>query len=183
MTSLRLGLLASLVLPLSLATASFAQPASPPTPPAPADEMRHHHRDPAEMRAHMAEHLRTVLQLTPAQDPALDALLDSLRPPPGADMDRGHDHDRDQHLTTPQRLDEMLAHLDAKRTRMAAHIEAVKTFYAQLTPTQQAAFDDLAPMLMHHGEGDRHGPDGDHDGMRHHPDGDEPMGPGGPPRG
>jgi protein CpxP len=183
MTSFRLGLLASLVLPLGLATASFAQPAPPPAPSAPADEMRHHHHDPAQMRAHMADHLRTVLQLTSAQDPALNAFLDSMQPPAGAGMDRHHDHDQDQHLTTPQRLDKMLAHLDAQRTRMTAHVEAVKTFYAQLTPTQQAAFDDIAPMMMHHGDGDHQGQDGDHDGAHHHHDGDQPMGPGGPPQG
>ena len=81
MTTLRLGLLASLVLPLGLATASFAQPAPPPAPPAPAADMhQHHHRDPAQMRAHMADHLRTVLQLTPTQEPALTAFLDSMHP-------------------------------------------------------------------------------------------------------
>jgi len=181
MTSLRLGLLASLVLPLSLATASFAQPAPPP-PPASAD-MPHHHHDPAQMRAHMADHLRTMLQLTPAQDPALNAFLDSMQPPPGADMDRHHDHDQDEHLTTPQRLDKMLAHFDAQRARMAAHAEAVKTFYAQLTPSQQAAFDAIAPMMMgDHGDGDHHDMAGA-DGMHHHHDGDQPMGPGGPPQG
>jgi periplasmic protein CpxP/Spy len=184
MTSLRLGLLASLVLPLGLATASFAQPAPPPAPPAPAGDMQHHHHDPAQMRAHMADHLRTVLQLTASQDPALNAFLDAMHPPGGADMDRHHDHDQDQHLTTPQRLDKMLAHFDAQRARMVAHAEAVKTFYAQLTPTQQAAFDDLAPMMMmHHGDGERHADGGDHDGMHRHHDGDQPMGPGGPPQG
>jgi hypothetical protein len=191
MTSFRLGLLASLVLPLGLATASFAQPAPPPAPPAPAADMEHHHHhDPAQMRAHMAEHLRTVLQLTSAQDPALNAFLDSMQPQhPGGDMDRHHDQDQDQHLTTPQRLDKMLAHLDTMRTRLAARAEAVKTFYAQLTTTQQAAFDDLAPMMMmHHSEGDHHGM-GDHegmgDGMHHHHDGGDAdeMGPGGPPHG
>ena len=98
-------------------------------------------------------------------------------------MDRHGDHAQDQHLTTPQRVDAMLAHLDTQRTRLTA----VKTFYAQLTTQQQAAFDDLAPMMMHHGEGDRHGGGdhggGDHDGAHHHHDGDQPMGPGGPPQG
>jgi hypothetical protein len=181
MTSLRLGLLASLVLPLGLATASFAQPA--PTPPPPAADAPHHHHDPAQMRAHMAERLRAVLQLTPAQDPALNTFLDSMQPPPGADMERHHDHDQQGvHLTTPARLDKMLAHLDSQRTHLAAHAAAVKTFYAQLTPSQQTAFDDLAPMMMHHGDGDHHDMAGA-DGMHHHHDGDHPMGPGGPPQG
>jgi hypothetical protein len=189
MKSIRLGLLAGLVLPLGLATASFAQPpAGPPPAPAADDGMHHHHDhhgDPAQRRAHMAEHLRTVLQLTSAQDGALDAFLDSMKPP-GGDMDHHGDadhHDADQHLTTPARLDKMLAHFDEMRARMVAHAAAVKTFYAQLTPTQQLAFDSLAPMMM--GRGGHGGDDrGGHDGMHHHGDGDgRAMGPDGPPQG
>jgi hypothetical protein len=188
MTSLRLGLLAGLVLPFTLATASLAQPApdAPPPPPG-ADAPHRHHEDPAARRAHMADHLRTVLQLTPAQDPALNAFLDAMHPPGGEGMHhQDRDHDQDQALSTPAKLDKMLAHMDEMRTRMATHVAAIKTFYAQLTPAQQKAFDDIAPMLM---GGGRHGGDGDHDGMhRHHDgppggDGDHAMGPGGPPQG
>lgn len=188
MKSLRLGLLAGLMLPLGLATASLAQTDGPPaTPPSPAGDMHHHHGDPAERRAHMADHLRTVLQLTPAQEPALTAFLDSMKPPEGAGMDRHDrdmDHDADAHLTTPQRLDQMLAHMDQMHTRMEAHVQAVKTFYAQLTPSQQKAFDDLGPMMMMHGGGDHHGARADGEWRHHHDDGgDHPMGPGGPPQG
>ncbi len=77
----------------------------------------------------------------------------------------------------------MLAHIDAMRAHMAAAAEATRRFYAQLTPSQQKAFDELAPMMMHH-MGD-HG--GDHGGMMgHHHDDDGPdheMGPGGQPHG
>lgn len=196
MTSFRLGLLAGLVLPLGLATASFAQPPAPPAPPPAADDGMHHHDhhgDPAQHRAHMAEHLRSVLQLTSAQDGALNAFLDAMKPP-GGDMDHHgdgdmdhHDHDADQHLTTPARLDKMLAHFDEMRTRMVAKADAVKTFYAQLSAPQQLAFDSLAPMMMgrggHEGRGDGDG--GGHDGMHHHGEGgdDRAMGPDGPPQG
>ena len=60
----------------------IVQYAAPPRPDAEA-----HHWDPAQMRAHIADHLRAVLQLQPSQDAALNAFLDALKPPAG-------DHDR-----------------------------------------------------------------------------------------
>lgn len=177
-SSLRLALVAGFVLPIGLATASLAQPAAPPPPPA-GDSMgmRHDHmRDPAEMRAHMAEHLTTMLQLQPNQQGALDAFLDAMKPPagmmgmgrPGGDHDGDHDGDED-HLSAPERMDHMLAHIDAMRTHMAAAAEATRRFYGQLTPSQQKAFDELAPMMMHHMGGlmGDHG-GGDHGGMMGH---------------
>ncbi|HVN01834.1 MAG TPA: Spy/CpxP family protein refolding chaperone [Caulobacteraceae bacterium] len=180
-TTLRLALVAGLALPLCLASASLAQDA-PPAPPGPTAAHAEHHRDPAERRAHMAQHLRDVLQLQPGQEAALAAYLDALKPPAdmGGHMDR--DRDADEHLTTPQRLDKMLAHMDAMRAHMASVADATKRFYAQLSPSQQKAFDDLAPMMMMHHMGGGH-----HDGMQgfhHHDDGEgHPMGPGGPPPG
>jgi hypothetical protein len=182
--SLRLALLAGLALPFGLAAASLAQDA-PAAAPAAAGM---HHRwddhapvDPAARRAHMAEHLTAVLQLQPSQQAALAAFLDSMKPP--ADMKDRMDHAGDEagHMPAPERMDRMLAHVDEMRAHLAAHAAAVKQFYAQLSPSQQKAFDDLAPMMMHHMGG--HG--GDH--MRHGGVGGEgeghEMGPGGPPPG
>ena len=181
--SLRLALVAGLVLPLGLASLGLAQDAAAPPPPGAADAR--HHFDPAQMRAHMADHLRTVLQLQPSQDVALNAYLDALKPTGG--MRDRHEGDRGQmqHLTTPERLDRMAARMDERRTRMLGVIAATRQFYAQLSPSQQKAFDDLAPMMMRHGG---HGMDGrggghgdGHGGWGH--DRDDGMGPGGPPRG
>jgi hypothetical protein len=178
----RLALVAALVLPLGLASASFAQDAAaPPPPPPPRAAEAHHHFDPAQMRAHIADHLRTVLQLQPGQDAALNAFLDAMKPPGGMrDRDEAERGEM-QHMTTPERLDRMAARMDEHRTRMLAVIAATRQFYAQLSPSQQKAFDDLAPMMMHHGD---HGMDGhgDGDGGWGH-DHDDGMGPGGPPRG
>jgi len=44
-------------------------------------------------------------------------------------------------LTTPQRLDKMMALSDARRTRMLERNQAIKAFYAQLNPEQQKVFD------------------------------------------
>ena len=169
--SLRMALIAGLALPFGLATASLAQDAAP-SASLPADA-RHHH-DPAERRAHMAEHLRAALQLQPSQDAALNGFLDAMKPHGG--MEHPGMHGQMQALTTPERLDKMLAHADARHTEMVAHVAAVKQFYAQLSPSQQKAFDAMGPMMMH-----RHGGMGDH-GF-HHDGGPNPMGAGGPPQG
>ena len=189
MTSLRLGLLAGLVLPLGLATAGFAQPAAHPAPAshaAAAVHAPHHHRDSAERHARIADHLRTVLQLTPAQEPALQTLLTALRAPPDDGMWR-QDEEPGQGVTVPAWLDRMQTHMDTMRARFAAHAAAVKAFYAQLTPPQQKAFDDLAPlMMMSLMHGIRDTPAGMGDAMHHHHDGgvhDHAMGPGGPSKG
>jgi protein CpxP len=181
--SIRLALLAGLALPLGLATTSLAQDAPPATPAADAGHMRHM-RDPAERRAHMAEHLTTVLQLQPNQQAALAAFLDSMKPP--ADMHDRMDHAGGDgrmggmaHMPTPERLDRMLAHFDAMRAHLVAHAAATKQFYAQLTPSQQKVFDDIGPMMGRFGGG--------HRGMMdHHHGGDgegHEMGPGGQPPG
>ena len=48
-------------------------------------------------------------------------------------------------MTTPQRLDAMAAHMAQRQQAFAARAEATKRFYAQLTPSQQKAFDALRP--------------------------------------
>lgn len=147
------------------------------------------HRDPE--RA--ARHMRDMLQLTPAQEPALQAFLQSMHPPhPAADGDHerrmrfevahgpdgkidpaktreqaehfraemeGHRAEMEKKraeeaaLTTPQRLDRMVQHMAEESARhqseMRAHVDAVKRFYAALTPSQQKAFD----AMHHHGMG------------------------------
>ncbi len=187
--SLRLALLAGLALPLGLASASLAQDA--PAPAAGAPGMHHDHQwaDPAARRAHMAEHLSAVLQLQPAQQAALAAYLDAMKPPSDGKMGDekmgmtpGMGRQADEHLPTPERLDKMMAHFDEMRAHMVARVQATKQFYAQLSPSQQKAFDDLAPMMMRHfGDGHRgmmggfhHGDHGDGPGHPMGPDGQSP---------
>ena len=157
--TLRMLMLAGLALPIGFATATLAQD----HPPAPGGDhmmMRHGDDDPAARAARAerhAQHLRDALQLRPDQEPALHALLDSMKPP-GGDHDEhgegmGHEHGEGANLSTPQRLDKMLAHMDEMRAHMAAHADAVKRFYAQLSPAQQKAFDAMGPMMMHGGHG------------------------------
>jgi hypothetical protein len=182
--SLRLALVAGLALPLGFGPLALAQDAPPPPPPAAG---MHHHEDPAARRAMMAEHLTAVLQLEPGQQAALNTFLDSMKPPEGMEDHAPGEHGMGEHLTTPERLDRMGRHLDEMRARFEAHAAAVKAFYAQLSPSQQRAFDALAPMLMMRHLGHDHGGWGGHRGGmegRHGPDGDgHGMGPDGPPHG
>jgi hypothetical protein len=140
-----------------------------------------HHHDPAQMRVHMADRLKAELQLQPSQDAALNAFIASMKRPEGERHMRG---DRGQpgemaNLSTPERLDKMMAKLDERRAKMTAHVAAVKQFYAQLSPAQQKAFDAMGPTMGRHRDGGEHGDHGSH----HHDGGPDPMGPGGAPQG
>jgi Spy/CpxP family protein refolding chaperone len=54
-------------------------------------------------------------------------------------------------LTAPQRMDKMVAMADQRRARMVTRGQAVKVFYAQLTPQQQSVFDaETAQKRAHH---------------------------------
>ncbi|HWF77267.1 MAG TPA: Spy/CpxP family protein refolding chaperone [Caulobacteraceae bacterium] len=144
----RVALVAGLSLPLALATASFAQPAAQTprsAPPAAADHhhggYRHHDRgDHEETAAARADRLRTLLQLRSDQEPALSAFVASTAPGAGPQPE---DVDAERALPAPERMERMLARMDAVRAQMGQKLAALKTFYAQLTPSQQKAFDAL----------------------------------------
>jgi Spy/CpxP family protein refolding chaperone len=147
----RTGLIAGAALSLAAAGVTFAQAPAPGAPPARGPGMMHKQHDPAQM----ADRLRAALQLTPAQEPALQAFIAAMKPP--ADMGDHMKGDRDdwKNLTTPQRLDRMQAMQAQHQQHMAAHIDAVKRFYAALTPSQQKAFDAMHDGMM--GRGHRMG--------------------------
>jgi hypothetical protein len=93
-----------------------------------------------------AEHLRAILQLKPAQEPALTAYLEAMKP-------KG-DHDRmmrmggeGQPKTTPEKLARMEARMSEHEAAMKSKIAATKRFYDQLDPAQKRAFDEL-PLMM-----------------------------------
>jgi hypothetical protein len=122
--------------------------------PAPAEHGRHVQRQERtvvirrgdDMGAHQAEHLRAILQLKPAQEGALSAYLEAMRPA----------HDRDHMMrmrgegrarTTPEKLARMEARMTEREAAMRARIAATKRFYDQLDPAQKRAFDEL-PLVM-----------------------------------
>jgi protein CpxP len=150
-----LALMAAAALTLATAAAAVAQDVPPPPGPPPmADEgpgggpppMTRHHRLDPEARA---QHLRDVLQLRADQDGALKAYLDAVAPKDW-DKDRPKREAVDaprKPLTTPERLDREAEHLARAKVR----IDAIRAFYAALSPSQKKAFDALGPMAGGHG--------------------------------
>jgi hypothetical protein len=142
------GALTALALAL-LATPALAQA---PTP-APDGVQRHspgraQWREMMEQhRAAMAQDLRTILKLRPDQEAAFTAFQASMTPPP-RDERKTHDRAAMETMSTPQKLDMMLARMDEHMARMRKHVEATKAFYAALSPDQQRTFDALE--RMHH---------------------------------
>lgn len=143
------ALSAGAALSVVAAGATFAQaPAA--APPATAQKPMKRQHDPAQH----AQRLREALQLTPAQEPALQAFIASHEQHRAHRGDRRAERQAQANLTTPQRLDRMAARMTERQQAFAQHAAAVKRFYAQLTPAQQKAFD-----AMHQGRGGkgRHG--------------------------
>ena len=168
-TPLRSLLIFGLSLPIAFAALAEAS-----TPSDPAHHMTAGHMGPE----HMAAHLRNALQLRPDQEGALTTLLTTMKPAEGGpDAWRhgmGDKMELDEHLTTPEHLDRMLAHMDEMRAKLATHAAAIKTFYAQLSASQKKAFDTLAPMMMHHHMMGHEGMG--HEGMEHGGMGEHPPG-------
>ena len=140
----------------ALGTASLAQqPQAAPAQPG-AETQRGHgewrRADPAAVAARRAEHLRTVLQLRPNQEPALQAYLAARKP------QQRQDRKAMAQMTTPERLDARRATMTQRLAAFDQRAAATKTFYAQLDPAQQKAFDAIASR-----GGGRHGKGhGDH---------------------
>ena len=128
-----------------------------------------------QMQKRHAEHqaqLKTTLKITAAQEPAWNAYVaGTAHTPRMGHQAKGEDWSK---LTTPQRLDKMQAHKAERDAQMSKRIDAVKTFYAALTPEQQKVFDTQghngfhrAGMKGEHGMGGKggHGGHGGHQGM------------------
>lgn len=94
------------------------------------------------MMDHEAEHkkLHDLLKLTAAQEAGWKTFASSMMPAQSTPKESPDDWDK---LTTPQRADKMLELSKAHEQHMAAHVAALKTFYAELTLEQQKIFDDF----------------------------------------
>lgn len=105
------------------------------------------HRSPEDR----AEHLRTLLQLTPAQNGALSAYIAAIAPPePGAFMQPTAD--RDTPPTAVERADRAADIAGRMAAEARKRADATRTFYAALTPSQRKVFDTQpgagGPMVM-----------------------------------
>jgi protein CpxP len=147
-----------------LATATFAQEPPPGGPP-PAP-MAGHPEWAAKMHEHMHERalakakaLHDILNITPDQETAFQAFITSMKPPEGhGPMDGHHEHGDEAALTTPERLDKMAARMAEHQAAFQRRADAIRHFYAALSPAQQRAFDAMHGVMGgHHGRGGGHG--------------------------
>lgn len=113
--------------------------------------------DPAKMaerhKAHLAQ-LKTKLKLTAAQEGAWTTFTTAMEPPANR-PDMKAQREEMSKLTTPERLDKMQGMKEQRDADMKKRTEAIKTFYAQLSPEQKKVFDAES---ARHGERDGHGP-------------------------
>jgi protein CpxP len=98
----------------------------------------------AKMQNHMAERqaqLKAELKLAPEQEAAWSAFVArTAHEPRMAGKDRAQREDMAK-LTTPERIDKMMARHAERSAQMTQRMEATKSFYAALTPEQQKTFD------------------------------------------
>lgn len=137
-----------------LAASSFAMPDGGAAG-KPGCEARHGQKADAKGGERRAAHLAALkekLKLAPEQETAWNAFASASqagRHRMGGD--RQAMRAELETLSTPQRLDRMLAMSDVRRARMAERAEATKAFYAQLTAEQQKVFDAEAMPQRHRG--------------------------------
>jgi hypothetical protein len=110
----------------------------------------------AEQRASHLAGLKEKLKLSPAQEAAWNAFTRASQPGMRQGVDRQAMRAEFDKLSTPQRLDKMLAISEQRRARMAERAEATKAFYAQLTPEQQGVFDAEAKPDRYRGHRQHH---------------------------
>lgn len=102
---------------------------------------------PGQRAERLQEHrnrLHDALKLTSEQEGAWKKFTEATAPArPLAEMGRPQDWSG---LTAPERADRMLAMARQHQERMASHVEALKAFYAVLSPGQKTVFDDFHRM-------------------------------------
>ncbi|CAN7500573.1 Spy/CpxP family protein refolding chaperone [Phenylobacterium sp. LjRoot225] len=104
--------------------------------------------------AERAGRLRDLLQLRPAQEPALQSFVAALDAAHKGVSGGGMDKSAPMPRTTPERLARMQQMMAQHQTAATAMMDAVRKFYDQLDAGQKRAFDAL-PMMMHGGMGMR----------------------------
>ena len=123
--------------------------------------------DPAQREARMQQRfadMKAKLRITPQQEGAWTSFTTAMRPTEGAGPRSGQRPDRAEiaKMTTPQRIDFMREMRTRHQAEADRRGDAVKTFYASLTPPQQQTFDamPMPHMGRHHGFGHGGGPKG-----------------------
>ncbi|QDX80147.1 hypothetical protein B9N43_02060 [Denitratisoma sp. DHT3] len=110
-----------------------------------------------ERRAARHQALHDKLKLNAQQEESWKA-LQAAHQPPGAEQ--RPNRAEFEKLTAPERMEKMLEHMKQRQEHMTAGLQALKTFYAKLTPEQQKIFDSETRMMPQRGGKDRMGPSG-----------------------
>lgn len=91
-------------------------------------------------RGDRAEHLREMLQLTPAQEPALQAFVAATTHEPKFEP---AEFEAEDALTTPERIVKARARMAEHQAAFERRADAVGRFYGQLSASQKKVFDKL----------------------------------------
>jgi len=97
--------------------------------------------------------LHDALRLTATQEPAWRAYVAALAPDPSMEARRRSAADMMAKLPTPRRVDLVNAEMEQDMSALRRQGEAVKAFYAQLSPQQQSTFDRITAQAQTQGEG------------------------------
>ncbi len=122
-------------------------PGAPP-PPGPQDQMHRPPMDGAQFERRAEARLARLhddLKLNADQEPAWKTFADKTKPEPR----RAPDWESLSKLSTPDRMEKMLALMRDGVNKMGARVAAVREFYSKLTPDQQKTFD-TEYMPRHH---------------------------------
>jgi protein CpxP len=92
--------------------------------------------------------LHDKLALTSVQESAWNNFVAKTKP---NEMHKKEDWTEMSKLTTPERLDRMLARTKEREQHVEKRVQATKEFYSQLTPNQQKTFDSSFQQRGHHG--------------------------------
>ena len=140
---------------LSLATSAgaFAQQVNSGSSPSP-ERAKKMEQMQQRMQAGMEKHrmqLHDKLKLTAQQEPAWKAFTDATSPQhAGMQHEPKGDRQAMVNLSAPAMMEKMLERSKERMARQQQHLDALKTFYAALTPEQQKILDDNH-RRMHHG--------------------------------
>ena len=125
---------------LSLSAAGVAVAQEPPQGPSPQQQLNQ---------------LHDALRLSAMQEPAWRAYVAALAPDPAMQARRHAAMDMMAKLPTPRRVDLIDAEMDQDIAAMRRQGDAVKAFYAQLSPQQQSTFDRITAQTQQaQGEGE-----------------------------
>ena len=156
------------LLAMSLGVAAAGAYADAPSAPA------HRGAPTAEMQAKFAAKMQkrqdafhAKLKLTAAQEPAWNTFVEQTKRPQRDPNAKPHDRAAWAKLTTPERMEKFLAGMQTREQFLVARLNAVKGFYAVLTPEQKTTFDKAYARGQfggrHHRHHGRH-----HHGHGHH---------------